>query len=87
MTDTRSNFTPTRRQRGFPEYPFGVAAVDITSLDAIESTFHGSSRSRDTSLSSDSTTFKLNTKEYQDLDIKVGDKVSIEIKKQYNDLS
>ena len=25
LTDTRGNFTSTRRQQGFPENPFGVA--------------------------------------------------------------
>ena len=49
---TKEKFSPTRRQRSFPENPFGVAAIPITSLDdlknlpkkisdAIESAFGG----------------------------------------------
>jgi hypothetical protein len=36
LTDTRSNFIPTRRQQGFHENPFGVAAIPITSLDDLK---------------------------------------------------
>ena len=54
LTDTKGNFTPTRRQQSFPENPFGVAAIPITSLDdlknlpkkihnAIEGAFSGGS--------------------------------------------
>ncbi|MFL6440353.1 MAG: hypothetical protein ACJ702_00155 [Nitrososphaeraceae archaeon] len=86
LTDTRSNFTPTRRQQGFPENPFGVATIPITSLDdlknlpkkisdAINAAFEGDSNST----SSDSTVFKMNEREYQELGIKIGDKVSLEI--------
>jgi hypothetical protein len=88
LTDTRGNLSATRRQQGFPENPFGVAAIPITSLDdlknlpkkisdAIEGAF-GSGGGNN--ISSGSTTLKMSTKEYQELDIKTGDKVSIEFK-------
>jgi hypothetical protein len=88
LTDTRGNFTSTRRQQGFPENPFGVAAIPITSLDdlknlpkkisdAIEGAFGGG---RNNISSSESTTFKMNTREYEELGIKIGDKVTLEIK-------
>jgi hypothetical protein len=83
---TKGNFSPTRRQQGFPENPFGVAAIPITSLDdlknlpkkisdAIENAFGGS---RD-NISSESTTFKMNVREFEELGIKIGDKVNLEI--------
>ena len=83
---TKDNFSPTRRQQGFPENPFGVAAIPITSLDdlknlpkkisdALESAF-GSDRN---TISSESTTFKMNVKEFEELGIKKGDKVTLEI--------
>jgi hypothetical protein len=76
---TKDNFSPTRRQQGFPENPFGVAAIPITSLDdlknlpkkisdAIESTFGGDRNN----ISPESTTF-------EELGIKIGDKVKLEI--------
>jgi hypothetical protein len=79
---------PTRRQQGFPENPFGIAAVHITSLDdlknlpkkisdAIEGTFGGG---RNNNTSPESTTFKMNAREYEELGIKVGDKITLEIK-------
>src|SRR3954465_6549160 len=91
LTDTRSNFTPTRRQQGFPENPFGVAAIPITSLDdlkdlpkkisdAIEGAFGGSRSSI-----SESTSFKMNVSEYEELGIKTGDKITLEIKISNND--
>jgi hypothetical protein len=83
---TKSNFTPTRRQQGFPENPFGVAAIPITSLDdlknlpkkisdAIESAFGGNRNN----ILSESTTFKMNVREFEELEIKIGDKVTVEI--------
>jgi len=36
LTDTKSNFYPSRRQRRFPENIFGVTAVPITSLDDLK---------------------------------------------------
>jgi hypothetical protein len=94
LTDTRGNFTPTRRQQGFPENPFGGAAIPITSLDdlknlpkkisdAIEGAFGGG---RNNNISSESTTFKMNTREYEELGIKIGDKVTLEIKISNNDI-
>jgi len=89
LTDTKgNNFIPTRRQQGFPEYPFGVASIAITSLDdlknlpkkisdALEGVFGSSSRNN---VSLESTTFKMNTREYEELGIKIGDRIIIEIK-------
>ena len=82
----KGNFSPTRRQQGFPENPFGVAAIPITSLDdlknlpnkisdAIESAF-GSGRNN---TPSESTTFKMNVREFEELGIKTGDKINLEI--------
>ena len=87
LTDTRGNFAPTRRQQGFPENPFGVASIPITSLedlknlpkkisDALEGAFRGSR----SNTSSESTIFKLNAREYEELGIKVGDRITLEIK-------
>ncbi len=89
LTDSKGNFTSTRRQQGFPENPFGVASIPITSLDdlknlpkkisdAIEGAFGSSGRNNISS--SESTTFKMNTREYEELGIKIGDKVTLEIK-------
>jgi hypothetical protein len=94
LTDTRGNFAPTRRQQGFPENPFGVASIPITSLedlknlpkkisDALEGAFGSSSRNN---VSLESTTFKMNTREYEELGIKIGDKVTLEIKISANDI-
>jgi hypothetical protein len=96
LTDTRGNFTSTRRQQGFPENPFGVAAIPITSLDdlknlpkkisdAIEGAF-GGGRNNISSSSSESTIFKMNTREYEELGIKIGDKVILEIKISNNNI-
>jgi hypothetical protein len=87
LIDTKGNFTPTRRQQGFPENPFGIAAIPISSLDdlknlpkkisdAMNAAFSGSSNNT----SSDSTVFKMTQKEFQELDIKIGDKITLEIK-------
>jgi hypothetical protein len=91
LTDTKGNFAPTRRQQGFPENPFGVAAIPITSLDdlkdlpkkisdAIEGAFGGSRNSI-----SEYTSFKLNVSEYEELGVKTGDKITLEIKISNND--
>ena len=83
---TKDHFSPTRRQQGFPENPFGVAAIPITSLDdlknlpkkisdAIESAFDSGMNN----ISSESTTFKMNVREFEELGIKNGDKVTLEI--------
>ena len=82
------DFSPTRRQQGFPENPFGVAAIPITSLDdlknlpkkisdAIESAFGGGGGRND--IFSESTTFKMNVREFEELGIKIGDKITLEI--------
>src|ERR1044072_1822976 len=87
LTDIKGNFARTRRQQGFPENPFGIAAIPISSLDdlknlpkkisdAMNAAFSGSSNNT----SSDSTVFKMTQKEFQELDIKIGDKITLEIK-------
>jgi hypothetical protein len=89
--NTKGDFSPTRRQQGFPENPFGVAAIPITSLedlknlpkkisDAIESAFGGDKNN----ISSESTTFKMSIREFEELGIKVGDKVTLEINTSTN---
>ena len=89
---SKGNFSPTRRQQGFPENPFGVAAIPITSLDdlknlpkkisdAIENAFGGDGNN----ISSELTTFKMNVREFEELGIKVGDKVTVEINISNND--
>ncbi len=88
LTDTGSNFSPTRRQQKFPENPFGVAAIPITSLDdlrnlpkkisdTIERAFRGDSNNTS---SPESTAFKMKSTEFDELGIKIGDKVTLEIK-------
>src|ERR671921_2488799 len=83
----KGHFSPTRRQQGFPENPFGVAAIPITSLDdlknlpkkisdAIEGAFGGGGRNN---IPSESTTFKMTTREFEELGIKIGDKITLEI--------
>ena len=95
LTDTRGSFTSTRRQQGFPENPFGVAAIPITSLDdlknlpkkisdAIEGAFGGGGRNN---ISSESTTFKMTTSEFEELGIKIGDKITLEIEISDSDIS
>src|SRR5829696_7001855 len=91
--DTKSNFSPTRRQQGFPENPFGVAAIPITSLDdlknlpkKISDAIEGAFRGDRNNISSGSTTFKMTTREYEDLGIKIGDKITLEIELSNNDI-
>ncbi len=92
LTDTRSSFIATRRQAGFPENHFGMTttAIPITSLDdlkdlpkkiseAIEGAFRSDS-SRDDKSSRDSTVFKMNATEFEELGIKIGDNITLEIK-------
>jgi hypothetical protein len=92
LTDPNRNFTSSRRQQGFPEKPFGVAAIPITSLedlknlpkkisDAIEGAF-GSGRNN----TSESTIFKMNTTEYEELGVKEGDKITVEMKISNKDM-
>ena len=93
LTDTGINYSPTRRQQKFPENPFGIASIPITSLedlknlpkkisDAMEHAFRGDGNST----SPDSTTFKMGSTEFEELDIKVGDKVTVDIELSNNDI-
>ena len=93
LTDTGIHFSPTRRQQKFPENPFGIASIPITSLDdlkdlpkkisdAMEHAFRGDSNNT----SPESTTFKMNSTEFEELRIKVGDKVIVEIEICNNDI-
>ena len=81
LTDTRSNFTPTRDNKDSMKILFGVAAIPITSSDdlknlpekihnAIEGAFSGGSKDN---LSSESASSKMNPSEYGQLGIKIGD--------------
>ncbi len=94
LTDTRGNFNSTRRQQGFPENPFGVAAIPITSLDdlknlpkKISDAIEGAFRGDRNNMSSESTIFKLTAREYEDLGIKTGDKITLEITMSNNDIT
>ena len=94
LTDTRGNLNPTRRQQGFPENPFGVAAIPITSLDdlknlpkKISDAIEGAFRGDRNNMSSESTIFKLTAREYEDLGIKIGDKITLEITISNNDIT
>ena len=93
LTDTGIHFSPTRRQQKFPENPFGIASIPITSLDdlknlpkkisdAMEHAFRGDGNNT----SPESTTFKMNSTEFEELGIKVGDKVTVEIEICNNDI-
>ena len=93
LTDTGIHFSPTRRQQNFPENPFGIASIPITSLDdlkdlpkkisdAMEHAFRGDGNNT----SPESTTFKMNSTELEELGIKVGDKVIVEIEICNNDI-
>ena len=87
LTDIKGNFTRTRRQQGFPENPFGIATIPISSLDdlrnlpkKISDAINAAYSSSDNNIPYDSTTFKMTQKEFQELGIKEGDKVTIEFK-------
>jgi hypothetical protein len=87
LTDIKGNFTRTRRQQGFPENPFGIATIPISSLDdlrnlpkKISDAINAAYSSSDNNIPYDSTTFKMTQKEFQELGIKEGDKVTMEIK-------
>ena len=86
LTDIKGNFTRTRRQQGFPENPFGIATIPISSLDdlrnlpkKISDAINAAYSSSDNNIPYDSTTFKMTQKEFQELGIKEGDKVTMEI--------
>lgn len=92
LTDTKSNFSSTRRQRKFPEKPFGFAAIPVTSLDdlknlpkrisdSIEKSFHG-----DDNNELGYTTFKISLAEFEALGVEKGDKVMLEIKISNSDI-
>jgi hypothetical protein len=92
LTDTKSNFSSTRRQRKFPEKPFGFAVIPVTSLDdlknlpkrisdSIEKSFHGDDNNELGYI-----TFKISLAEFEALGIKKGDKVMLEIKISNNDI-
>ena len=87
LADTKANFTATGRQERFPENHFGISAIPITSLDdlknlpkkisdAIEGTFSGSRKNMS---SPEPTIFKMKRREYEELGIKPGDKINLEI--------
>jgi len=87
LTDLKGNLTRSRRQQGFPENPFGIATIPISSLDdlrnlpkKISDAINAAYSSSDNNIPYDSTTFKMTQKEFQELGIKEGDKVTIEIK-------
>jgi hypothetical protein len=94
LNDARGNFTPTRRQQGFPENPFGIAAIPITSLDDLENlpkkisdAINGAFLGGSNGSSSDSTTFKMNEREFEELGVRLGDKVTLEINISNGDIS
>jgi hypothetical protein len=76
----------------FPQSPFGigVGAVPFSSLEdlmknlpkAMSNNLGGGERS----MPSDTPTFKISMKEYYDMQLKVGDKVTIEIKRADNSI-
>ena len=87
LRDIKGNFTPTRRQQGFPENPFGIATIPISSLDdlrnlpkKISDAINAASGTSENDAAYDSTTLKMTEREFQELGIKEGDKVTIEIK-------
>ena len=87
LTDTRGNYNPIRRNQGIPENHFGIATIPITSLEdlknlpkKISEAINGALASGSNSKPSDSVVFKLSEREYQELDIRMGDKVTLEIK-------
>jgi hypothetical protein len=93
LTDIKGNFARTRRQQGFPENPFGIATIPISSLDdlrnlpkKISDAINAAYSSSDNNIPYDSTTFKMTQKEFQELGIKEEDKVTIEIKISNSDI-
>jgi hypothetical protein len=93
LTDIKGNFTRTRRQQGFPENPFGIATIPISSLDdlrnlpkKISDAINSAYGSSDNNAPYDSTTLKMTQKEFQELGIKEGDKITLEIKISNSDI-
>ena len=93
LTDIKGNFTRTRRQQGFPENAFRIATIPISSLDdlrnlpkKISDAINAAYSSSDNNIPYDSTTFKMTQKEFQELGIKEGDKITLEIKISNSDI-
>jgi hypothetical protein len=94
LTDIKGNFTRTKRQQGFAENPFGIATIPITSLDDLNNlpkkisdainAVYGSSDNNNAPY--DSTTLKMTQQEFQELGIKKGDKITLEIKISNSDI-
>jgi hypothetical protein len=94
LTDTKGNFSRTRRQQGLSENPFGIATIPITSLDdlkelpkKISDAINAAYGTSDNSAPNESTTLKMTQKEFQELDIKKGDKISLEIEIANGDIA
>jgi hypothetical protein len=72
--------------KGFPQSPFGIGVGAFTSPEdlmknlpkAMSNMFGGAGPA---GMASDSPTIKLSMREYEDIQLKVGDKVTVEIKK------
>jgi hypothetical protein len=72
--------------KGFPQSPFGIGVGAFTSPEdlmknlpkAMSNMFGGAGAA---GMTSDSPTIKLSMREYEDIQLKVGDKVTVEIKK------
>jgi hypothetical protein len=72
--------------KGFPQSPFGIGVGAFTSPEdlmknlpkAMSNMFGGAGAA---GMASDSPTIKLSMREYEDIQLKVGDKVTVEIKK------
>ena len=86
LTDIKENFGRTRRQK-LSENPFGIATIPITSMDdlkdlpkKISDAINAASGTSENDAAYDSTTLKMTEREFQELDIKKGDKITLEIK-------
>jgi len=93
LTDIKGNFTRTRRQQGFPENPFCIATIPISSLDdlrnlpkKISDAINDAYTSSDNNATHDSTAFKMTQKEFLELGIREGDKITLEIKISNSDI-
>ena len=72
--------------KGFPQSPFGIGVGAFTSPEdlmknlpkAMSNMFGGAGAA---GMTSDSPTIKFSMREYEDIQLKVGDKVTVEIKK------
>jgi hypothetical protein len=72
--------------KGFPQSPFGIGVGAFTSPEdlmknlpkAMSNMFGGAGAA---GMPSDSPTIKLSMREYEDIQLKIGDKVTVEIKK------